>query len=166
MRRTLAVLGCLAFLAVGATDLQGQVRFGVQGSYGDDTDFGIGGRLATSLRSLIPATPLEFHASFDYFFPDDEGTGADITYWEINTNVAWMIPVTRTSVAPYAGGGLNIAHFAIDITGFGSADDTEVGLNLLGGIQFRTRTRLRPFVEVRVELSGGEQFVLAGGLLF
>lgn len=165
MRRTLAVVGCLAFLAVGATDLQGQVRFGVQGNWGDDTDFGIGGRLATGLKSLFPATPLEFHASFDYFFPDDEGTGADLTYWEINGNVVWMIPVTRAKVAPYAGGGINIAHAAIDFMGF-SADDTQVGLNLLGGIKFKTRTRLAPFVEIRVELSGGEQFVLAGGLLF
>jgi opacity protein-like surface antigen len=165
MRRLLTAAGCA--LALSAADLQGQIRFGAQASYGDDFDLGIGVRLTSSLQSVFPRTPLAFHGSFDYFFPDDEGTGADISYWEINPNLVYMIPVrASSSIAPYAGGGLNIAHLSVDVPGFGSGDQTELGLNLLGGVQFGGSSRLRPFAEVRVELSGGEQFVLTGGVLF
>ena len=46
-----------------------------------------------------------------------------------------------------------------------SASDTDLGLNLLGGTLFG-RGKVNPFVELRVELAGGEQFVLTGGVLF
>lgn len=165
MRKYLLAVACVGLLGIGARDLPAQTRFGVQGSWGDDTDFGIGGRVAFSLRSMFPRTPLEAYATFDYFFPD-EGAGVDLTYWEINGNVVYLIPGVRGNIAPYVGGGLNIAHASREVLGV-SASDTDAGLNLMGGLKFKSRTsRVAPFVELRVELGGGEQFVLTGGVLF
>ena len=45
------------------------------------------------------------------------------------------------------------------------SSDTDLGINLLAGTQFGTKA-VTPFVELRVELAGGEQFVITGGLLF
>jgi opacity protein-like surface antigen len=139
--------------------------FGVQASFGTETDFGIGGRVVFGLRSLFPAAPLEAHVGFDYVFPD-EPAGVDLTYWEINGNVAYRIRTASRSLAPYVGGGLSIAHASVDI-GTGSVSDTDVGLNLFGGTTFGSAaTRVKPFAEARVTLGGGDQFVITGGVRF
>ena len=165
MRKTLLPLAFLVLLGAGAAPLPAQVQFGGQASWGDDTDLGIGGRVAFGLSSLAPGTPLEGHASFDYFFPD-EPPGTDLSYWEINANLVYLIPGVRGPVAPYVGGGLNVAHASVDV-GLLSASDTQAGLNLVAGTKFKLRaSRMTPFAELRLELSGGEQFVLAGGILF
>lgn len=144
---------------------QKPVTFAIQADFGSDTDFGIGGRAIFGLRSLFPTTPLDGHVSFDYYFPDDGGTGADVTYWEINGNVGYRIPNVRGSWAPYVGGGLNIAHASASFGGF-SSSATDVGLNLLGGSTFGRGASVRPFAEARVTVGGGEQFVISGGVRF
>lgn len=143
---------------------QRPVTFGVQADFGTDTDFGIGGRVVFGLRSLFPRAPLDGQVGFDYFFPD-EPPGVDLTYWEINGNVAYRIPNVTGSVAPYVGGGLNIAHTSVDRP-LSRTSDTDVGLNLLGGTTFGTRGAVRPFAEMRVTVGGGDQLVITGGVRF
>jgi opacity protein-like surface antigen len=162
IRRAMTVIALLVVVGGMATTLPGQVRFGAQASFGDDTDFGIGARLEYVPRALFRNAPVLSAASFDWFFPDAPA-GVDVQYWEINYNVYYLF--TADALRPYAGGGLNIAHASGSVAGFG-ASDTQVGLNLGGGLRFRTAGRLTPFIEARVELSGGEQFVLTGGLVF
>ncbi|MBI1967297.1 MAG: hypothetical protein HYS40_04855 [Gemmatimonadetes bacterium] len=159
MRRKI-VFGTLAAALVLAANLQAQARFGVQANFGTDTDFGIGGRAIFGLQSLFPATPLDGHVTFDWFFPE-----GDATYWELNGNVAYRFPVQR-NLGPYVGGGLNIAHISVDLPLGGTVSDTDAGLNVLGGISFGARGRAAPFVELRGELGGGEQLVITGGLRF
>jgi hypothetical protein len=155
MKRVMALIAVLAFAAGAAAELRAQVRFGGQLSFGDNADFGIGARLEYTPRRLIPNAPVVSSASFDWFFPDERG----VDYWELNYNIAYQFQAD--ALRPYAGGGLNLAHES----GAGGSD-TRLGLNLLGGLKFRTAGRLAPFVEARVELSGGEQFVITGGVLF
>jgi opacity protein-like surface antigen len=140
------------------------VSFGIQADFGTDTDFGIGGRVVFGLRSLFPGTPLDAHVSFDYFFPDAPA-GTDVTYWEVNGNVAYRIRTTSRSLAPYVGGGLSIAHASVDV-GTASASDTDVGLNLLGGTTFGARSNVKPFAEARFTIGAGEQLVITGGVRF
>lgn len=70
---------------------------------------------------------------------------------------------------PYVGGGLNFARWSMDIPAElkpfieGSASDTELGLNLIGGAEFGVG-RFKPFAELRAQISGGEQVVLAAGI--
>ena len=136
--------------------------FGLQLDWGNDPNFGIGGRGVFPLGSLVPGTPLDGIVSFDYFFP-----GNSVKYWEINGNVAYRFRTPRgSSLGPYAGGGLNIAHFSAS-AGTLSVSDTKAGLNLLGGTTFKVkRSNLIPFVEGRGELGGGKTFILTGGVRF
>src|SRR5437879_13154043 len=106
--------------------------FGVQLDWRSDPNFGIGGRGVFPLQSLFPKTPLDGIVSFDYFFP-----GNSVKYWEINGNVAYRFRVpARSSLRPYAGGGLNIAHFSAS-AGTVRVSDTKAGLTLLGGRAFQ-----------------------------
>lgn len=166
-RTFLSLLTAAAFVFVFAPAAEAQVSFGAQGSWGDDFDLGLGARVEMPLPDLHEQ--VRAIGSFDYFFPDID----NLTYWEINANGAFSIPIEGESpFAPYVGGGLNIARFSFDtdaqVPGFEfDASSTEVGLNVLGGSTFpMADAAVTPFGELRIELSGGEQFVLTGGVLF
>ncbi len=130
---------------------EGQSNFGVQGNWGSDTDFGLGGRLVVN----IPDVNLEGAGSFDVYFPD-----ADFDFWEINANLFYHFHLPDSpSVLPYLGGGLNIARFS------NGASDTEAGLNIGGGVRFPTGN-VSPFVEGRGVVGDASQFVVTAGILF
>src|SRR2546425_10163934 len=103
--------------------------FGPELNWGSDVDFGIGARGVFPLQSPFPKTPLDGIVSFDYFFPSHP-SGTSAHYWEINGNVAYRFRVpARSSLGPYAGSGLNIAH-ASGSAGGVSTSATKAGLNL------------------------------------
>lgn len=150
----------LAIVGVGAGDAEAQAAFGVQGSWGSETDFGIGGRVLANIERVN----LEAVGSFDLFFPDDPGPDVDLDYWEINGNLFYHIHLRNTNtVLPYVGGGVNIARFELD-----ADSQTEVGLNLAGGARFPTASNITPFAEAKYVIADGfnEQFVVAFGFLF
>jgi hypothetical protein len=165
MRRV--VLGTAIAFAVSAGNLQAQ-RLGAQLSWGDDSDLGLGVRLEAGLPNLLTNTGAlsrtYFIGSFDYFFIDCR---FDCSYWEINANLA--VPVVAATIDPYLGAGLNIAHISIgddDLEPFDrEASDTDLGVNLLGGLRFPIGN-LSSFLELRGELGGGDQLVLTFGFLF
>src|SRR6266576_6354366 len=136
-------------------------------NWSSDVDFGIGGRGVFPLQSLFPKTPLDGIVSFDYFFPSVP-SGVSAHYWEINGNVAYRFTVpARSSFRPYAGGGLNIAHFSAGPSGGTSVSDTKAGLNLLGGTTFKLKgSKLTPYAEARGEVGGGKTFIITGGVRF
>lgn len=160
-RGLVGALGALAMLALSGpgTPAVGQVHLGPQVSLADDADVGIGGRITAGVEGY---SGLEVMGSFDVFFPD-----AEFDYWEINGNLVHNFELTDSpSLRPYAGGGLNIAHTDFDDRpGPEDDEDTDVGLNLLGGFKFPMEG-VTPFVEGRFEIEGGEQAVVTGGLLF
>src|SRR5437899_3997159 len=87
-------------------------QFAAELNWSSDVDLGIGARGVFPLQSLFPKTPLDGIVSFDYFFPSKPAAVTSLHYWEINGNVAYRFRVpARSSLGPYAGGGLNIAHF-------------------------------------------------------
>jgi opacity protein-like surface antigen len=144
-------------------------QFAAELNWSSDYDFGIGARAIFPLASMFPRTPLDGIVSFDYFFPSAPA-GASAHYWEINGDVAYRFTVPRSSsLAPYGGGGLNIAHASGSVTtptGTVSNSVTKVGLNLLGGTTFKVRASVTPFLEARGEIGGGKTFVLTGGVRF
>ncbi|HWP45724.1 MAG TPA: outer membrane beta-barrel protein [Candidatus Limnocylindrales bacterium] len=148
----------------------GQVLFGAQVSVADDVDVGVGVRVVWDLAQYQKG--LGVIGSFDYFFPGGESpffpvaTG-DLSYFEVNANLTYTFETGR-NIAPYVGGGLNIAHASIEFVGVEAveASDTEVGVNFLGGVMFNLAGRLMPFAELRIEANGGEQFMVTGGILF
>lgn len=158
VKRLLLIVGMVGMW--GTADLQAQVRFGGQVGYANDADLGIGGRVQVGL----PMERLAFIGSFDWYFPSD-AAGVSINYWEINANVKYGIPVNNALFGPYVGSGLNFAHASISAQGFPGASDSDLGLNLMAGTSFNTG-RYHPFAELRLEIGGGEQLILAGGLMF
>jgi opacity protein-like surface antigen len=160
------VLGTAAFVALSAGNAAAQ-RFGVQGNFADDFDFGIGARVEMGAENLFTSqgalSQTFVIGSFDYFFPDCP-EDLDCSYWEINANVA--VPLVVSGFSPYVGTGLNIARVSIDaeeVDGFGGSE-TDIGLNLLAGLRIPVGG-ISGFGEVRYELAGGEQLVFTLGAL-
>jgi len=178
MRKLIGSALLLAVVALIPAEAAGQRRpaaraagsaqrpsFGLQLDWGNDPNFGIGARGVFPLQSLFPKTPLDGIVSFDYFFPSAP-TGASAHYWEINGDVAYRFRVEHSSLGPYAGGGLNIAHASASAGGV-TVSATKAGLNLLGGTTFRLKgSNLTPFAEARGEIGGGKTFILTGGVRF
>ena len=154
MKRSLFAVCLLGMLAWPGAAFA-QLELGPQINWGDDADFGVGGRAVLGIPAGIPLAAI---GSFDIFFP-----GNDVNYWEINANAVYKFAIPKSPIVPYAGAGLNIAHASV--SNISGASNTDVGFNLLGGATFNAG-KLKPFAEARIELSGGEQFVLTGGLLF
>ncbi len=155
-----AVLSMLCVFGVSQGTAQ-EVHVGGQLSYGDDSDFGLGPRVVFDDPSL---GEFRIVGTFDLFFPDSP-SGTDVDYWEINGNGIYDFQLRNSpNTIPYVGAGLNIAHASVG-SGVLNASDTQLGINLLGGFEFVVGS-VRPFVELRVELEGGEQFVISGGVLF
>ncbi len=136
-----------------------RTSFGAQLDWGSDTDVGIGARVVFGLKAIAPRAPLDGIVSFDYYFPSAPA-GADVNFWEINGNIAYRFKVARSSLGPYAGGGLNIGHAS-----GGGASDTKPGLNLLAGTTFKAKN-VTPFAEARAVVGDFDQFILTGGVRF
>jgi hypothetical protein len=153
MRKIFLGLALVAGLGLGTGSAEAQVTLGPTIAFHGDADFGIGATVGVPLPSLAP--PMSLMADFIYFFPDGE-----VDYWELNGNLTYDFPLQETTVVPFVLAGLNIAHASVS-----EASDTDLGLNLGGGIAFDLG-RFRPSVGLRVELSGGDDFVLFGTLPF
>lgn len=163
MKKTLLTLAVTAVLALSAGQADAQLRFGGQLSFGSESDFGIGARTEFGLESLYEN--LFGIASLDYFFIDCPSS-ASCSYIELNANAALPIPLEGSPLNPYVGAGLHLARAAVSV-GDISNSDSEIGLNLLAGSKFPAEgRRWTPFAELRLGISGGEQLVISGGILF
>lgn len=152
-RLSYGILPFFALFLLGATlrPAHGQVALGVQGSWASEADVGAGGRLLAN----VPGANFEAVGSVDAFFP-----GADVDWLDVNVNLFYHFHLPDSpSVVPYLGGGLNLANVS------NGDSETEMGLNLGGGVRF-PGISVTPFVEARGVISGAEQFVVTGGLLF
>jgi hypothetical protein len=146
---TVALVGILAAPSV----VQAQVQVGPVAAFHDDVDFGIGGFVGIPVPSLNPN--LAIVPNFLIYFPD----GFDAL--EVNGDVVYSFAVSAESpVIPWAMAGLNF--FRVSGGGF---SNTDVGLNLGGGVDFRAGS-MTPFAGAKFELHDGNGFVIFGGLGF
>ncbi|NNF29327.1 MAG: outer membrane beta-barrel protein [Gemmatimonadetes bacterium] len=164
------VCAAAAALIAGAQPAAAQNYLGAELAYANDLDLGVGLRVDLPLEAVHER--FRVTGSFIYFFPGESsdeipGVDADLEYWEINANGRFRIANDDVSLTPYVGAGINIGRLtgSVDISGVGGASEssTELGLNVLGGLEFG-RGPSRPFVEVRYEVGGGEQLVVSGGI--
>ena len=172
MRTPTIVLAAVLLLLLAPT-ASAQFGFGAQANYADDFDFGIGGRVLYDTTPFLESTRAV--ASFDLYFPDEGGDAVDVSFWEINVNGHYFFPIENSPVRVYAGAGLHFASVSIETEAVtvggivfdgGDADDSEVGLNILGGVEFPIEAAITPFAELKIELGGAEQFVITGGVNF
>jgi hypothetical protein len=155
MRKLLGAVALAGMLLVPAA-ANAQLTVGPMAAYHDDNvNFGIGGFADIAVPSLDPN--LSIMPSVMFYFPDDP-----FSFWEVNGDVLYRFEVSPdTPVLPFAMAGLNIATAGID----GGPSNTDIGLNLGGGIGFRSES-LSPFVGAKFEIQDGSSFVLFGGVGF
>jgi hypothetical protein len=156
--RTQVMLAVAALAVPAALAAQGPPRLGGEVSFAQQEHAGIGVRVE---QPLMPpqVTDLRLLLNFDYFFPD-----SPLNYWELNTDLGWGFQVQGSSLAMYAGGGLNMARTSL--TGVPGSGRSDVGVNLLLGMRIPTASRFWPYVELRPEIGGGNRLVLTTGILF
>lgn len=131
---------------------------GLHANWAEDADFGLGARYDHVLNHIVRgmSPKVNIIITLDYFFPRDPID----SYVEGNVNLSYQFGDMRRSIGPYFGAGLNIARVEA-----GAFRNTDLGLNVLGGIRFRSASRTVPYLEARFEAGGGEQFVITGGIL-
>lgn len=151
MRRLALAAGLAVALALALpSSARAQAHIGPEVSIADG-EVGLGGRLIFNPAGY---EGWEFGAHFDVFFPEGDD------YWEVNGNGYYNFAIEGAeSLAPYVGTGLNVASD-------GPSDDTNLGVNFIGGTKFPAAERFTPFVELRAVAGGGPDLVLTGGIMF
>jgi len=149
MQRLATLLGAATVFAITPMTAQSQVLLGPTLAWHDDADLGIGATVGLELPALSQG--VGFLGDLLIFFPD----GFD--YWELNGNLTYDFPLAESTVLPFALGGLNIGHSSGG--GPGSDGNTDVSLNLGGGIAFDAG-RFRPKAGGRFVLGDGTSIVL------
>jgi hypothetical protein len=145
------------------TAVQAQLEAGpMLGYHTDFEDIGVGGFIAIPVPQLNPNIAIV--PNLFWYFPDDG------TLFEVNGDVVYNFPVSADSpVIPWAFAGLNILRFSYDYNipglGSGSVSNTDVGLNLGGGVNFPAGS-LNPFAGAKFEIQDGTGFVIFGGIGF
>ena len=151
-------------LAVAQTE-KGAMRAGGGLVYGTGIEnLGIQGRFDYAITDQILLAP-----DLIFFFPKSEGS-VDFKWFDINLNGNYIFDIGNPDVIPYALAGINIAILSVDIDDFGfgdfgSADGTEIGLNLGGGCDFVVGTVI-VYGELRYAISSADQLVIGGGVKF
>lgn len=149
--RVLAV----ASLFLIPTAAQAEIDFGVRGGFYNEADAGfIGGELLMDVtRSWY------FNPNLEYVFVDN----GDL--YTLNLDAHYDFP-TRSTFYVWAGGGPAIIFSERELRRGGSEDETDLGLNLLGGVGFGRGQAIRPYVQGKVILSDETEASIAFGIRF
>lgn len=128
---------------------------------GDIEEFTIGGDVRYDLSQVD--APIQLSGALDFYFAEE-----DVTIFTVDLNGHYVFP-TEGTISPYAGAGLGITSVSVDVdtpSGSFGADDSDVGLNLVGGIEFQAGS-VRPFAQGQFTVGGDfDRFGLTGGVLF
>lgn len=157
MRKLLGTVALVGMLAIpGAA--RAQTVVGGSLLYNTDAeDVGIGVYVGIPLPALSSNFVLK--PDFALWFPDVGSA------WELNGDLAYLFDLANNQqIVPFALAGLNIAHFSYD-AGTVSVSNTDVGLNLGGGVIFPLPS-FRPAVGAKFEIHDNTAFVLFGGIGF
>lgn len=174
MKRLFGSLLLAAAVSFGASsEAEAQFTFGPQAAFHDDADLGVGAWFSVPMPSIHEQ--ISILANFLYFFPDggsDFGVAEiDVSYWELNGGLKYDFP-TSGAITPFVMAGIQYAKYSIDYDGPGDDlfdtgyGDGDIGLNVGGGLTTSLGDSLTGLLGGRLELGGGEGFVLEAGLGF
>jgi hypothetical protein len=148
-------------------------RFGVEAAFATNNDIGIGaGAFVKFHLADISEHPITGRAVFDYYFPSSSNFGGySYKYWELAADGLFDIATAKADLKPYVGAGVTYAHasFADDYCSFYHIDcggGGSTGLHVVGGLNFMANAKLMPFVEAKLELKSGGEFIIKGGIHF
>lgn len=138
-----------------------------------DTDVGFSGWGPRIGLSLNP-DQVHFGAHLDFgnfarhvrFQPNVElGFGDDVKLLTLNAEVAYRFSSTWDIWTPYLGGGVGVNIASVD-TGGKNVSQTDMGVNLLGGIEKGLSNGDRFFIEGKVSLNDVPDAKIAVGWTF
>jgi len=119
-------------------------------------DLFVGGQFAYKV-----AKDFDIYPSVLIYFPSDASA------WSLNANIRWWPKLNMPNAGLYTGGGLGFTHVSANNCNVSGCSDTKVGLNLLGGWQFKTSSGLLPFAELRAILASDvDRIEFVGGINF
>jgi outer membrane protein X len=137
------------------------------------SNFGIGAKFQYNILD-----PLRLEGSFTYFMPKDYGYSllaeAKLNMWDISVNAHWLFPVAdKITVYPLAGLGIVGTSYkaSVDMGEWGSyggsASDSDFGLNLGGGVDFKISQAVALNVEAKYKIGGSwSRLIVSAGVAF
>jgi len=144
-------------LSTAAAAQKKQTLLGPQlGFATNNLDFFLGAQFS------YPVAPqFDIYPSFDLYFP-----GNSVTAWALNGDVRYWPKLNMPNAGLYVGAGLNYSHVSVDLgPTFGSVSNSEVGLGLLGGWDFKA-VSWRPFAQLRIVIGNFDRIEFGGGVNF
>lgn len=164
------------FAVLQAPRAQAQIDVGpVAGLNFGDTDLFVGGQIRFPVGAEVAGMPLFARPGIEFYpFKDpDPSLGSnddfDLSLWVVNLDV--MIPVNLSEdLGTYLGAGIYIARSSVSATVSGlrlDSDDTNAGLNIIGGTTFGDEAAtLVPFGEAVLAIGNGtDGLLIRGGVL-
>lgn len=150
------------------------VTLGVAGARATpDTDVGFAG-WGPRVGASINPDQVHFGAHLDYgnfgrhlrFQPNLElGFGEDVKLFCVNAEVAYRIGSTWETWTPYLGGGIGANIKSVD-SGGSNSSQTDLGINLLAGLERGFYNGNRFFVEAKVSVNDMPDIKFAVGWTF
>jgi hypothetical protein len=168
----------LALIApsAGAQAQKTGMRFGVEADFATNNSVGIGaGAFVKFHLTEISEHPITGRVTFDYYFPSSSNFGGYSThYWEVAADGLFDIATASAETKPYVGAGLTYGKWSYgydntycNVYGVNYCNNlsaSSTGLHAVGGINFMGNSGLMPFVEAKIELSSGSEFIIKGGI--
>jgi len=106
------------------------------------------------------ANRFDFYPSFQYYFP-----GNNFHVWTLEGAARYWPNIHAPNAGLYVGAGLNYTHTSLDVGPLGSVSNSDAGLSLFGGWDFK-RVSFRPFAQIRIVLGNDDRVDFGGGMNF
>lgn len=148
------ILGIIFFSNSNALAQEGQFKVGGGLAYGLEVE-----AIGVQAKGVYGFTDeIDGAVDFIIYFPDN------YDWWELNANAHYNF-LAEEGTTVYGLAGLNYSTLSVDFGQFGSASNSEVGLNIGGGAEFGLDFA-NLYTEAKFVLGNADQLSLAAGLRF
>ncbi|HEY7682024.1 MAG TPA: hypothetical protein VH879_05235 [Gemmatimonadales bacterium] len=120
----------------------------------NDLDFFIGAQFAYPVANRVDIYP-----SFDFYFP-----GNNVDVFALSGDARYWPKLNMRNPGLYVGAGLNYTHTKVSFLGVSASSD-DVGLDLLGGWEFKA-VKIHPFAQIKVVIGDADRVEFGGGINF
>lgn len=157
----IAVIAFTTVVFTANAQEKGDMAWGVQGAYtswegypDDVSMIGLGAKFRYNVTD-----PIRLEGAFTYFLEKD-----NVSMWDFSADAQWLFPVAE-KVTLYPAAGLGIYGYKADFGSFGSHSDSELGLNLGGGADFRISEKTAITAQLKYN-TAIERVVISAGVAF